>query len=116
MPIGLAPRIATSAPRTLSAGSPKAAHGAGSRAKARKLFRRYPKAADFIKRGVEKGPALGAAMRAAAEAWIKARFPGDPAIVQDLAAAIVRAAVGQKRKAPGAMPAALKSAMVLGRI
>jgi poly(A) polymerase len=35
------------------------------------------KAADFIARGVEKGPRLGAAMRAAEEAWIEADFPLD---------------------------------------
>ncbi len=35
------------------------------------------KAADFIKRGVEKGPALGAALAAAETAWIEAGFPGD---------------------------------------
>ena len=35
------------------------------------------KAADFIKRGVEKGPALGAALRAAEAAWIAAGFPMD---------------------------------------
>ncbi len=35
------------------------------------------KAADFIKRGVEKGPALGAALAAAERAWIAAGFPGD---------------------------------------
>lgn len=33
------------------------------------------KAADFIARGVEKGPLLGAAMRAAEEAWIASDFP-----------------------------------------
>ena len=33
------------------------------------------KAADFIKRGVEKGPALGAALAAAEAAWIAAGFP-----------------------------------------
>jgi poly(A) polymerase len=54
------------------------------------------KAADFIKRGVAKGPALGAALAAAEKAWIAAGFPADTAIVQDLAAAIVRAAVAQK--------------------
>ena len=37
------------------------------------------KSADFIKRGIEKGPALGAAMRAAEAAWIEADFPGDAA-------------------------------------
>jgi poly(A) polymerase len=35
------------------------------------------KAADFMARGVEKGPRLGAAMRAAEEAWIAAGFPLD---------------------------------------
>ena len=35
------------------------------------------KAADFMQRGVEKGPALGAALRAAEEAWIAADFPTD---------------------------------------
>jgi poly(A) polymerase len=35
------------------------------------------KAADFIARGVEKGPRLGAAMREAEEAWIEAGFPLD---------------------------------------
>jgi poly(A) polymerase len=33
------------------------------------------KAADFVQRGVAKGPALGAALRAAEEAWIAADFP-----------------------------------------
>ncbi len=45
------------------------------------------KAADFIARGIEKGPALGAAMRDAEEAWIKADFPLDAAAL----AAIVEA-------------------------
>lgn len=35
------------------------------------------KAADFLARGVVKGPALGAAMRAAEEAWIASGFPLD---------------------------------------
>jgi poly(A) polymerase len=35
------------------------------------------KAADFMARGVEKGPRLGAAMRAAEQAWIEADFPLD---------------------------------------
>ncbi len=35
------------------------------------------KAADFLKRGIEKGPALGAALRAAEAAWIAAGFPSD---------------------------------------
>jgi poly(A) polymerase len=35
------------------------------------------KADDFMARGVEKGPRLGAAMRAAEEAWIEAGFPHD---------------------------------------
>ncbi len=36
------------------------------------------KAADFIARGVQKGPTLGAALVAAEEAWIAAGFPEDP--------------------------------------
>ena len=35
------------------------------------------KAADFIKRGVAKGPALGEALRASEAAWIAAEFPSD---------------------------------------
>jgi poly(A) polymerase len=35
------------------------------------------RAAHFLARGVEKGPALGAALAAAEEAWIKAGFPMD---------------------------------------
>ncbi len=42
------------------------------------------RAADFIERGVEKGPALGAAMRAAEEAWIEADFPEDDRTVTAL--------------------------------
>ncbi|MEA2951702.1 MAG: poly(A) polymerase [Alphaproteobacteria bacterium] len=35
------------------------------------------KAADFIQRGIEKGPALGEALRAAEQAWMAAGFPED---------------------------------------
>jgi len=51
------------------------------------------KAADFIKRGVAKGPALGAAMHEAEEVWIAADFPGDERAIKaiaDAAAAEVR--------------------------
>jgi len=47
------------------------------------------KAADFIKRGVEKGPALGAALRAAEDAWIAAGFPGDKAALDRIVGAAV---------------------------
>jgi len=41
---------------------------------------RFPlKSADLVARGVPRGPALGAAMRAAEEAWIAAGFPEDEA-------------------------------------
>jgi poly(A) polymerase len=43
------------------------------------------KAADFIKRGVEKGPALGAALRAAEDEWIKAGFPLDGNALSEMA-------------------------------
>jgi len=54
------------------------------------------KAADFMKRGVEKGPALGAAMRAAEDAWIVAGFPRDQAALDAIAAGTVRAIASQK--------------------
>jgi poly(A) polymerase len=50
------------------------------------------KAAVFIARGVEKGPALGAALAAAEAAWIAARFPGDQAALDK----IVETAAGRK--------------------
>jgi len=43
------------------------------------------KAADFIARGVEKGPALGAAIAAAEKAWIAAGFPTDKAALDRIA-------------------------------
>jgi poly(A) polymerase len=43
------------------------------------------KAADFIKRGVEKGQALGAALAAAEAAWIAAGFPSDTAAIDRIA-------------------------------
>lgn len=49
------------------------------------------KAADFIKRGVEQGPALGAALRAAEEAWIAADFPSEAAVIGMLADEAVKA-------------------------
>jgi poly(A) polymerase len=45
------------------------------------------KAADFIARGVEKGPALGAAMRAAEAAWVEAGFPNDAEALKQILAA-----------------------------
>jgi poly(A) polymerase len=51
------------------------------------------KAADFIKRGVRPGPALGAALHEAEAVWIAADFPADGAAIAaiaDAAAADVR--------------------------
>ncbi len=51
------------------------------------------KAADFIARGVSKGPRLGAVLAAAEEAWIAAGFPADAAqvvAIADAAAAATR--------------------------
>ena len=48
------------------------------------------KAADFMARGVEKGPALGAAMAAAQEAWIAAGFPSEQAVLDKIVDDIVR--------------------------
>ena len=54
------------------------------------------KAADFMKRGVPQGPALGAALRAAEEAWIVAGFPGDQAELDSIAADALRASAATK--------------------
>ena len=43
------------------------------------------KSADFTRRGVPTGPALGAAMRAARDAWIAADFPKDRATIEAIA-------------------------------
>jgi poly(A) polymerase len=43
------------------------------------------KAADFIRRGIGQGPALGAAMRAAESAWIAADFPVERAVLDAIA-------------------------------
>jgi poly(A) polymerase len=50
------------------------------------------KAADFIARGVAKGPALGAALASAEEAWIAADFPAGKAELEALAASALAAA------------------------
>jgi poly(A) polymerase len=49
------------------------------------------KAADFLARGVAKGPPLGAALRAAEHAWIAAGFPLDAATVAAIATEAARA-------------------------
>jgi poly(A) polymerase len=49
-------------------------------------------AADFMARGVEKGPALGAAITAAETAWIAAGFPDDRAAVELIVTAAMRSA------------------------
>jgi poly(A) polymerase len=46
------------------------------------------KAADFMARGVPKGPALGAAMRAAEAAWVAAGFPMEKAALERIADAV----------------------------
>ena len=43
------------------------------------------KAADFMKRGVPQGPALGAAIAAAEQAWIVAGFPGHASALSTIA-------------------------------
>jgi len=48
------------------------------------------KAADFIDRGLAAGPALGAAMRAAEQAWIVADFPAERDVLDAIADRIVR--------------------------
>ena len=51
------------------------------------------KAADFMARGITAGPALGAVMRAAEQAWIAADFPADAATIQAIADGAVREAI-----------------------
>lgn len=48
------------------------------------------KAADFVKRGVPKGPQLGAALRGAEEAWIAAGFPAAKDVLSEIAEAAIR--------------------------
>jgi poly(A) polymerase len=48
-------------------------------------------AAQLIARGLERGPALGAALRAAEEAWIASDFPADPAALEAITDAAVAA-------------------------
>jgi tRNA nucleotidyltransferase/poly(A) polymerase len=50
-------------------------------------------AADMMARGVEKGPALGAALRAAEEVWIAADFPIDATDIAAIADAAARRAL-----------------------
>jgi poly(A) polymerase len=49
------------------------------------------KAADFIARGVPKGPELGAALAAAERAWIAADFPSDQAALDGIVQQAARA-------------------------
>jgi len=47
---------------------------------------RFPlRSADLVARGVAKGPALGAAMRAAEDSWIAAEFPQDQIVLDRIA-------------------------------
>jgi poly(A) polymerase len=50
------------------------------------------KAADFLKRGVTRGPALGAVLREAELAWIAKDFPSDDAAIEAIAASATVAA------------------------
>src|SRR5262249_1330131 len=43
------------------------------------------KAADFMKRGIAQGPALGAAIAAAEQAWVVAGFPEERRILDEIA-------------------------------
>jgi poly(A) polymerase len=56
------------------------------------------KAADFIARGVEKGPVLGAMLRAAEEAWIAAEFPEAAAALDAIAIAAMQSPAGNPQK------------------
>jgi len=54
------------------------------------------KATNFMARGLAAGPALGAAMRAAEQAWIAADFPADAAAIRAIADRAVREASGTR--------------------
>jgi poly(A) polymerase len=49
-----------------------------------------------MKRGVLQGPALGAAIAAAEQAWVAAGFPNDQAALDAVAEEAVRAPTPQK--------------------
>jgi tRNA nucleotidyltransferase/poly(A) polymerase len=51
------------------------------------------KAADFLSRGLSPGPAIGAAMAQAEDAWIDAGFPLDAATLDSIATAAARVAL-----------------------
>jgi tRNA nucleotidyltransferase/poly(A) polymerase len=50
------------------------------------------KAADFMKRGLAQGPALGAALAAAERAWVSAGFPQERPALDDIADAAAKSA------------------------
>src|SRR5262245_5463950 len=54
------------------------------------------KAADFMKRGMTKGPALGAALAEAEQAWVAAGFPGDPSALDAIASEAMHVTPPQK--------------------
>ncbi len=54
------------------------------------------KAADFMARGFSAGPALGAVMRAAENAWVEADFPADATAIQAIADNAAREASGTR--------------------
>ena len=58
------------------------------------------KAADFTARGVVPGPGLGAALRAAEEAWIAADFPAEQTALQAIADRAVRELRAAQRNLP----------------
>ncbi len=55
------------------------------------------KAGDFLTRGLSPGPALGAALAQAENAWIDSGFPLDPATLDGIAAAAARVALQDQR-------------------
>jgi poly(A) polymerase len=55
---------------------------------------RFPlRATDFINRGVPKGPAMGAVLRVAEQAWIDTDFPSDAVAIDAIADAAARGAI-----------------------
>ena len=72
------------------------------------------KAADFIARGVEKGPSLGAALARAEEAWIKSGFPMEQARVErdhQRCAGWIACHPGRAQREPGSITTVLTTSL-----
>jgi poly(A) polymerase len=89
-PISFTDRVLVAWSRSEGGAADRAWHELGTLPQ-RWIAPRFPlKAADFLSRGVPKGPDMGAALRAAEQAWIDADFPEDRAAIDAIADRAVR--------------------------